>query len=331
VAKACYLKALEVRRDWVTAEPQNKMVPQNVAESLGRLGSVCLTMGQLPEARAFFEESLALREQWQTRDPNSAAAQQELAGARSAMGRISLSLGRLDDAERYSQAALEALTRLLEKQPTSRSHRWNTALFSSQLGAVLLMAGKATDAVGHYERALQILAELSQQDPQNALLRRHLAETHYGIASSYTRLGSPAAAEHHQTALELRQRLVADDPTSAEEQTGLMSSLACCGRHAEASQIAQTLQAANANDGYVLYKLAAGFALCASAAARQPAAEGSPPSAAELVERYAQSAMEALRTAVASGFQLTAEAALDPDFEYLHDREDFRKLLDEAK
>ncbi len=331
LAKTCYLQALAIRREWVTAEPENDMVPQNVAESLGKLGNVCLTLGQIPEAQTYFEESLALREEWLNRAPDNIGAQQQVAGAENAMGKISLNRGHLDDAEQYSQAALAAITRLLDQQPDNRSHRWNTALFSSQLGAVQLMAGKADAAVEHYQHALNLLEPLSQQDPQNARLRRHLAEAHYGIAAAYTQLGNPAAGEHHQTALSLRQRLVEDDPTSAEEQVGLMLSLAQCGQHAEASQIGQTLRASRANDAYVLYKTAAGFALCASAATRQQAADGTTPTAAELAERYATASVETLQTAITNGFQLTAEAAVDPDFEQLRGREDFRELLEQVQ
>ena len=117
VAKDCFLEALRIRREWAAAEPKDKELPQKVAETLGRLGTVCLELGQLADARQFFEESLHLREQWQKADPKSAAAQQELAGAHSAMGRINLKMGRLEDAIRFSEMALEAMAGLLQSRP----------------------------------------------------------------------------------------------------------------------------------------------------------------------------------------------------------------------
>jgi tetratricopeptide (TPR) repeat protein/predicted Ser/Thr protein kinase len=331
LAKTCFLEAVETRRAWALAEPDNTMVPQNTAAALGKLGNACLALGQLPEARTALEESLALREQWEQREPENLEARQEAAGARNAMGRISLSLGRLDDAEQFSKAALDTIVGLLERQPNSRPHHWNTALFSSQLGAIQLMAAKPADAVVRYQRALDILDELSRQDPQNALLRRHLAEAQYGIASSYAELGNPAANEHYQAALQLRKRLAEDDPNSAEEQTGLMLSLASCGQHAEASQIAQQLRSSHASDGYVLYKTAAGLALCASAVAQQLAAGDPASGLAQLQEHYAAQAVETLQASIASGFQITAEAAIDPDLKSLRARDDFRNLVSQAR
>ena len=111
----------------------------------------------------------------------------------------------------------------------------------------------------------------------------------------------------------------------------MMLSLASCGRHAEANELAQELRKSGAQDAYVLYKAAAGLALCASAVAQQQAAGNAPADAAELIERYAKSAVETLREAVASGLQLTAETAIDPNFEQLHPREDFQELLKQSK
>lgn len=172
------------------------------------------------------------------------------------------------------------------------------------------------------------LEQLSKADPANARLRRNLAEAEYGLAASYTRLGNPAAADHHQAALKLRQRLAADDPTSVEELAGLLLSLASCGQHEEAHQLAEALRKSDAPDGYVLHKVAAGLALCATAVARQQTADDAPENAAELIESYSASAVEALRSAVAHGQRLTAETALDPDFEALHARADFQELID---
>jgi serine/threonine-protein kinase len=49
-AKEYLLSALKIRQEWAQAESKNPLLLQNVAETLGRLGNVCLMLGQATEA-----------------------------------------------------------------------------------------------------------------------------------------------------------------------------------------------------------------------------------------------------------------------------------------
>jgi tetratricopeptide (TPR) repeat protein len=325
LAREYFLRALEIRRERVQSEPGNKQFQQELAESLGKLGNVSLLMGQIEKARDFYLEAFELRKGWLEAEPDSARARQELAGAHHAMGTVSLRLGALDDAESYSQKALDMMRQLHEGQPQSTTYRWNMALFHNQLGAVRLMADKAPQAAKDYAQSLEVLETLSADDPQNALLRRHLSETHYGLATALGRLQDPAAADHYESALRLRQQLVEVDPNSAAEQTGLMLCLGRCGAHQEAAKIADRLRKSYLDESHILYSVAAGYAVCAEAVGRDE--EAADAQRAQLVEQYGRLAVETLRSAIEHGYEVTAELTLDPDLDGIRDRADFQDLL----
>ena len=207
-AKEHFLDALRIRREWKQVEPTNEYVPQNIAETLGKIGNVCLMLGQFSEARDHYREAFGLREQWLAEDSKNTGAQAELAGAYLAMGRTWLRLGLLADAEQYTLKANEAIEKLAQSEPDERSHRWNLAIFSNQLGAIRLIAGKAQPSADDYTKAMNILQELSDADPPNALLRRHLAEACYGLGIASQRLNNADSTKYHEKSLQLRQRLV---------------------------------------------------------------------------------------------------------------------------
>ncbi len=325
-ARDYLLRALEVRRDWAEAEPANKMVPQNIAASLGKLGSVSLMLGQVLEAEEFYKESLQLRKQWVEWDPANPTAKMELAGAYNAMGRLTLRQGKFDESETCALEARNLLAQVLETQPQDVYLRWNTALFSNQLATVYLMGDKPQQAVREYSSSLGPLEALLEGDPQNARLRGNIIETHYGLGTAYHRLGQPRAAEHYTKALELRRELVEEDPNNVAERSGLVLALGRCGEYRQAAQIADSLLE-DPQDAHVLYVLATGYAVCAEAVAQ---VEDDVPEKAELLERYTAAAIDTLRSAIDQGYQAPAELRLDPDLDGIRDRAEFRELLDSA-
>jgi serine/threonine-protein kinase len=328
-AKEALLEALEIRREWAYLNPGHNYIPQNVADTLGKLGSVTLMLGQLEESHDYYEESLELRKEWLVWAPATATKPaMEVAGAHSAMGRVNLRLGDLDEAERYLELALDTLKQMAAERPNTRTFDWNVALFQNQLGAARLMAGKSEAAADTYAEALPVLQQFSDQDPHNAQLRRHVAEGLYGMATALLRLGDPAAAEHYRKALEIRRQLAEDDPTNAAEQVGWMLALGRCGQHEEAAKMAETVRESAANDSHLLYNVATGYAVCAQAvatAAEQDDSENN--DLAQLRQQYGTLAIETLHAAVEHGYQVTAELELDPDLDGIRDRPEFQELL----
>ena len=320
-----FRKALGVRREWAVETPTNKYIPQNIAESLGKLGGTSLMMGQVTEAHKFYSESLRLREEWVEWAPANPDAKQELAGAYNAMARTTLRQGKLDDSVTYAQKARDLLSQILETRPQDSDLRGNTALFSNQLANVCLMGGKTQRAIEAYSSALPLLENLLQRDPQNALWRRSVIETSYGLGAAYDRLGQPEAAEHFTKALELRRQLVEEDVNNVDERTGLVLALGRCGEFRQAAEIADTLLAENAQNAHVLYNLATGYAVCAAAVAR---VEDDSTETADLLKKYTAAAVNALRAAVEQGYEVAIDLRLDPDLDGIRDRDEFRKLLD---
>ena len=108
-----------------------------------------------------------------------------------------------------------------------------------------------------------------------------------------------------------------------------MLSLGRCGQHKEACQIAEQLRQAYPKDASILCSAAMGFAVCAGAVTGKDGDQAADSSDDSLAEQYGKSAVETLRSAIETGYELTPEIRLDPDAESLLDRADFQQLLQE--
>jgi hypothetical protein len=101
-------------------------------------------------------------------------------------------------------------------------------------------------------------------------------------------------------------------------QKDLMISLARCGEHERAADMADRIRKGAASDPGSLVDVACTFAVCSGAVA---ANEG------QLRERYAERALEALRQAVAQGYRDVINLETEPDLDALRDRPEFQAIL----
>jgi len=317
VAKKHFLEALQIRREWEKADADNAFIAQNIAATLGHLGNVAVTMGRVDEAAKYFDDGLALRKSWVEWAPESRTARSEYAGALEAVARVNVRRGDIAKAEESIGKGAKELEDLLSGQPDNRQLKWNLALFRKQFASVQLLADKPKEAAATFALALSPLQELSKEDPLNWLIRRHVAEAEYGIATALLDLNDATAQQHFEHSLELRRQLVEDDPDNPLERGALMLTLARVGKREEATAIAEEMRTKFTDNAQLLFMLAAGYAVCAMDGSEQH----------ERAEHYGELAVSTLRKAVDYGYQVTADLKLDPDFESLQRREDFQDLL----
>jgi tetratricopeptide (TPR) repeat protein len=87
-ALAHHREALDVRRALAAQQPGNATWRNDVAFSLGAIGSVCEAQGDLAGALAAFRESLAVRRDLAARDGASVGAKLDVAFSLCAVGRV---------------------------------------------------------------------------------------------------------------------------------------------------------------------------------------------------------------------------------------------------
>jgi hypothetical protein len=189
------------------------------------------------------------------------------------------------------------------------------------LGEFLFQTGK-TDAVEPlYLRAVSLSKELAAADEKMIDYRRDQAIGHYRLGQLYLRLGqAEKAQEQFQTCCQLRESMVDKKAPNVKRQMEWMLALARCGRHVEATELAEAIQQGIKPDNEMLLDVARCYVQSAEAVRDQP----------EIAQRYTQKGLDALRAALAAGYIDTFNLEVDADLAPLRGNEEFQKLISAA-
>jgi len=297
-------KTLEIRQAWLAEKP-DFFIEQNVAATLGDLGSVCLRAGKVDEARQWYQRAAELRKKFVDAKPNSLDAHLEWIGARWSLAKIAFQSRQWEESLQGFQSISASLKRLAE-QTDSQSVAWNVALSEMDLGLFHLYRDQLPEADQHYADAVQRLESLSAEDPENIRLKENLADALYGLGVVRKRSGqSDPAGEQFQRALVIRREAAEIDPESLIRGAKLALTLARTGDAATAVWQAEKLLPRASGNSRTLYDLAGVFA---------QASEGQ---SAETVTAYLTQSRKLLDQAIAAGYARQMDLELDPDLEPL--------------
>jgi serine/threonine-protein kinase len=330
-AAAHFRKAAELLAPLEEHRPGDKFEPTRIkqmrAAVLDRLGIITIDASPR-EARDHYQAALDLRRQL-AEILKTDEARGELAGSYVLVGGADFRLRNPGTTEKYYLKAVEIRAGLAKAHPGDRGRQREYAFTRQRLGDFYLRTSRPDLAAKEYDTAARIYQGLVDKDPKQVDFQDRLAQTLSDIATAALRQGNKAlAAQKYRAALALREERARKSGDLAVKKD-LMASLARCGEHCRAAEIAETVWKTAPEDRGTLYDVACCFALCAGALA--PDKDGARRSAEEcrLREHYADRAVQALRAAVAHGHRDVVWTETEPDFDAIHDRPDFKAALAE--
>ena len=241
-----YTRSLELREKLLVDAPSSAQALRDVSVSLGKLGDFLAQRaqpGDSEQALAHYTRSLELREKLLADNPGTAQAMRD----------VSLSLGKLGDfLAQHAQASNsdkalahftrcnELLENLLAENPGSAQAVRDVSVSLEKLGGFLARRNQPGDAKlahSHYTRSLALGEKLLADNPGSAQAVRDVSVSLARLGdflAQRSQLGdADSALEHYNRSLELREKLLADNPGSAQAVRDVWVSWWRIANHAE--------------------------------------------------------------------------------------------------
>jgi tetratricopeptide (TPR) repeat protein len=315
-ARDHYRKALTAAEGLVAAgAPGGARQAAMCQEQLAMLSGL---LGDLPAGLDYLRRCLAAHQALAAADPGNAEAQRDIYRMHALLGDFHHGSGDLAAARASYRESVARCERLARGDPDSVQKLNDYCLGCCKLANLEERAGDFAAAA----RSINSLLAFCQ--PHEAAGKPAAAAAKYWREAVTDNLLTYQAAA----------KLGLDDVRAIQAQqppvrAGLLSlrarTLACRGQHREAAALATQLHHEYAQNAACLYFAARAFALCAAAVV--PPAGSSSPDAQSLWRRYADDAVEVLRTYLQANPHLAFTVPTQPDFAGLRTYPAFQALL----
>jgi serine/threonine-protein kinase len=316
--------------------PAEPRYSYKLAMALNDLGNREHYLGLYSDALRTQERSLAIRRRVAQENPDVLEYQKELGIGLMNCGGQKQSAGRLAEAMPLYEEAGDLYERLVRKHPEVADYRFRLSSVFLRIGVVHEYSGRTDQALLAAGKARDLLEGAVRDDPANLSFQYSLAWTWRWIGQiHHRRTDRPAEAiPYYRRAIELLERLVRENPQVrtyplqlAYGYCYLGQVLHQGGREPEAKDLSRkALALFDRIDTECLadfYDLACVRSL-SSVLVRS---DGSAAAAAARSQRLADRAVEALRQAVAGGYQDLAWIEHDTDLDPLRSRDDYKALI----
>jgi tetratricopeptide (TPR) repeat protein len=253
-------RALLVRRalsslDGLASEAQGDATLQrDLATAYERIGRVQgnsynSNLGDTKGALESYRKSLAIRERLARENPQSLELQNELASGYHGMGDMLNTVGELTAALKSYEQSLAIRQALMVKQPDNAENRVDIAELYTSIGDTKGMDGYANlgdvaGALSSYRQSVQIREALLRSSPQSRDYRVGVANSLMNLGYMLGSVADTSGATQVRRAIDMFERIVAEDPNDAKRRVGLLSGyvrlrfvLADAGRLEEAIRV----------------------------------------------------------------------------------------------
>ncbi len=320
--------AISVLESLVRSSPGNPTYRCNLASALYNLANFQLEQPEGTNYWQNFERARDLCEGLVHEFPSATSYSSLLASTHGNMGALHTFAGRLEDARASFARTREICERLVRDNPTVLTYRIDlgkTYINLSDLESRAGRPGKAVELLGPACDSLRKVFRTREGDTQ---AREALSTACLGLASSLDDLGRyPQALAAYRECADLELELLRKNdphfrPGYTRLQTGLLGLARCyrqLGRISEAVEAARQLCPPWPNRTPEPIAIARELTYCAVNVQDRAAAE-----------RYANRAIDFLRTAVATRHRGLESLRTDPAFDPLRSRPDFHDLLADA-
>jgi tetratricopeptide (TPR) repeat protein len=316
-------QCLEQRRRWSAEQPGDEDVLQNVAATLGQIGTLAQQQGDMQAARAYLTESAELRKRYLEARPGNLDPQVQWIGARRALARLTFQEGQQEQALQEIEAVIAEQQKIVDLLPNSVGSRANLAVFHADAGTFHVYRGHFQQAVEKFQEAERTIRELIERDPKNFQLKEMHATFLYGLSVAHRELGDTVVADEKiRQAITLRHDAVQAEPDNVARQISYLLALARGGDLKTAVSLLGPIEKGIPADGDNYFHLACAYAQLFAAAGTDPSA-----ASGEAAEKWAQRAIELMEQSHQLGFRRSTDLAMDPDLAPIRDRERYQQLL----
>jgi serine/threonine-protein kinase len=328
-----YSKSLELRRGLVARPQGTTPTPYQrrraLAVSYVKLGTLSLEIGQPDRAMAYSLKALQESQAAAAQDPSKADDRRKLLSASHlVLAKACARLAREADARAHLRDCAALRQEMVQADALSAYAKQELARVEDALGDLEAEGGRPAQALEAYRRAQETFAALYQKDPANTEWLWYLGNEAYHLGAVLQSLGHREEAESQfRECLKVRERLLKDDPKNIQRRIELMLVQARLGNDKEAARIATEVRSYAPRHPGKLFAAACGYALCMPVAAGRETKGPLTPASEASRQRYAESAFEALRQAVASGFHDRRGLESSPDLAPLRGDDRFKNLL----
>jgi hypothetical protein len=235
----------------------------------------------------------------------------------------------------YNEELLKLRRAMLKDMPASLKAKRDFADAELRLGDITYYAGQYDRAYTLYRDSLIWNEQVMWSEPESSHYRGRVCQSHYCIGCGALRNGDKATArQHFQAALKIREEqyreAVEKKTVDLPTMSTLMLTLARCGQHARAAELAEKVRP-GADARVLAEEVGCCYGLCMAAVAEDKAPAQLTDEERRLRDRYRDLAFAAIKEAVAKGYSVMMFLDGDPDTEPLRELPEFRQWLAEIK
>lgn len=236
-----YQKALRIREELVSADPENPQNRRELADSHRQIGWQLID-SDIDVVREHFRQAISIYGQLVREHPDDPAIRTALARAHNQLGGVLEDLGDPSGALENERLAMTLLEELHAASPGDVAIRRSLSITYEYIARALFLSGGVAAALENNRKSLDLRAALASEDPTNATLRRMLAISYQNDGDFRDRAGDSAGAlASFRRKLAIDEELLAADPANMQAHGDLGYSLqrvadilAARGVHAEA-------------------------------------------------------------------------------------------------
>jgi tetratricopeptide (TPR) repeat protein len=290
-----------------------------LGESYQRVGINHYRLGELTTALEYYRKAHNVHRALVDEFPGNPSFRLYLTFSTMAIAETSFRLKDRETADQYYADALDQRERLATDRPSDLVAVLNLSGVVYMIGEFKMRTGDLVAARRHLERARDLRRDVVKAEGRNVYYKRDLAIALYRLGNLHelaerAELGREAFEE----ARKIQEDLVNLSERNDKRQMELMLTLAHLGTINQAAEIADRLAAGPQVDRELRIELARCYAQCARFTAADQA---------ERRQTFLVKATESLRTAVAEGYRDRVFLETEPDLRPLHDREQFKTIL----
>jgi eukaryotic-like serine/threonine-protein kinase len=325
-AEAAFHQSLAIQQKLVADFPTTPEYRRGMASDLNNLGGLQSDENRV-EAETTLRQALAIYEKVAADFPAVPEYREELASSYSNLGGWLVDRGKRVEAEAELRQAVAIEEKLVADFPSVPAYAVGLGGSYCNFGNLIQTSGQAEAALNWYRKAIATLEPMVAREPREVEGRQFLCNSHDGRANALDTLG-----RHDEAILDWQSAVELADPRDKEETRAwlLRSRLRKSQKDKDAAAClaaAADYEATMHTDVMGLYNASCYRALCAAVLTedlKTPAAD-----AARLAGEQADLSMLWLSKAVAAGCKNPEQIKSDADFNALHERPDFQKLLAE--
>jgi serine/threonine-protein kinase len=336
-AQKAYQQARTLQERLVARFPAVPAYRQDLAMSHNNLAILFRYARRLPKAEKAYRRSLAILEDLVHGHPKVPEYRSDLTRGYNNLANVLRDMDRFGEAEDLCRRALPLSERLADDFPTVPSYRDHLAMCHNHLGIVLQHTGRAAQARQEYQRALDIWLKLTAAYATVPEYQSMAGGTRSNLADLLSEQGEHAEARrlveqairHQQAALKAKPKHPTYRRFLRNHYAVRTEILIRQGDHAEAVRSAREVAGVLPADGQGHWRAALLVAQCVPLAEKDTKLTES--QRQELAEQYGRQAVALLRQGMGKGYTDGKGLEMDKHLVPLRSREDFRKLLAEAK